>query len=138
MTASFLPEFAASLERDRREAWRLVSAAGVLLAAALVTLVLAAEGICGLIWLVAGDSPGMRLSLGLTAAMLPYTVFICPAALVAATLQSLGEFRLPALVPSVLNICWLVGAWFIAPRITTDPAGQAYVMAGCVLAARLS
>jgi putative peptidoglycan lipid II flippase len=133
MTASFLPEFAASLERDRREAWRLVSAAGVLLAAALVAIVLAAEGICGLVWLVAGDSPGMRLSLGLTAAMLPYTVFICLAALVAATLQSLGEFRLPALVPSVLNICWLFGAWCIAPRITADHQGQAYVMAGCVL-----
>lgn len=133
MTASFLPELAASLERDRREAWRLVSAAAVLLAAALVAIVLAAEGICGLVWLVAGDSPGMRLSLGLTAAMLPYTIFICLAALVAATLQSLGEFRLPALVPSVLNICWLVGAWFIAPRITADHQGQAYVMAGCVL-----
>jgi len=133
MTASFLPEFAASLERDRREAWRLVSAAGVLLAAALLALVLAAEGICGLIWLVAGDSPGMRLSLGLTAAMLPFTVFICLAALAAATLQSLGEFRLPALVPAVLNICWLVGAWFIAPRLTADPHRQAYVMAGCVL-----
>jgi putative peptidoglycan lipid II flippase len=133
MTASYLPEFAANLERNRQSAWKLLSAAGVLLAAALVALVLAAEGICGLLWLVSGDSPGVRLSLGLTAAMLPYTVFICLAALAAATLQALGEFRLPALVPSVLNICWLIGAWFIAPRITADRQQQAYVMAGCVL-----
>jgi len=133
MTASYLPVFAADLERDRQSAWKLVSAAGVLLAVTLVLLTLAAEGVCGLLWLIYSDSPGMRLSLGLTAAMLPYTVFICLAALVAATLQSLGEFRLPALVPSVLNVCWLVGAWFIAPRITADPGGQAYVMAGCVL-----
>jgi putative peptidoglycan lipid II flippase len=133
MTASYLPEFAASLERDRQSAWKLLSAAGVLLAAGLVALVLAAEGICGLLWLVYGDSPGMKLSLGLTAAMLPYTVFICLAALAAATLQSLGEFRLPALVPSVLNICWLVGAWFVAPRITADCRQQVYIMAGCVL-----
>ena len=80
MTASYLPEFAANLERDRQSAWKLLSAAGVLLAAALVALVLAAEGICGLLWLVSGDSSGVRLSLGLTAAMLPYTVFICLAA----------------------------------------------------------
>jgi putative peptidoglycan lipid II flippase len=133
MTASYLPVFAAELERDRRSAWRLASAAGVLLAAVLLLLTLAAEGICGLLWLINGDSPGMRLSLGLTATMLPYTVFICLAALAAATLQSLGEFRLPALVPSVLNICWLVGAWWIAPRITPDRQGQAYMMAGCVL-----
>ena len=133
MTASYLPVFTADLERDRRSAWRLASAAAVLLAATLVLLTLAAEGICGLLWLIYGDSPGMRLSLGLTATMLPYTVFICLAALAAATLQSLGEFRLPALVPSVLNICWLVGAWFIAPRITADRQGQAYIMAGCVL-----
>src|SRR5882672_8002373 len=133
MTASYLPEFAANLERDRQSAWRLLSAAGVLLAAALVVLVLAAEGICGLLWLVYGDSPGMRLSLGLTATMLPYTIFICLAALAAATLQALGEFRLPAIVPSVLNICWLVGAWFIAPQVTADSRQQAYIMAGCVL-----
>jgi putative peptidoglycan lipid II flippase len=133
MTASYLPEFAAELERDRQAAWRLASAAGILLAVVLVLLTLAAEGVCGLLWLIYGDSPAMRLSLGLTATMLPYTVFICLAALAAATLQSLGEFRLPALVPSVLNICWLIGAWFIARRITTDRQGQAYVMAGCVL-----
>ncbi len=133
MTASYLPVFTEDLERDRRSASRLASAAAVFLAAALVLLTLAAEGICGLLWLIYGDSAGMRLSLGLTATMLPYTVFICLAALAAATLQSLGEFRLPALVPSVLNICWLVGAWFIAPRITADRQGQAYIMAGCVL-----
>ncbi len=133
MTASYLPEFAAELERDRRAAWRLASAAAVLLGLILVALVLMAEGICGALWLLYGDSPGMRLSLGLTAALLPYTVLICLAALAAATLQSLGEFRLPALVPSVLNICWLVGAWFVAPRLTADPQRQAFVMAGCVL-----
>ena len=36
-------------------------------------------------------------------------------------------------MPSVLNVCWLVTAWFIAPRISSDPGVQAYVMAVCVL-----
>src|SRR6516164_4817814 len=35
MTASYLPVFAAELERDRRSAWRLASAVGLMLAAAL-------------------------------------------------------------------------------------------------------
>jgi putative peptidoglycan lipid II flippase len=58
---------------------------------------------------------------------------ICLAALATATLQTLGEFRLPAAVPSILNLCWIAGAWFIAPRVTADREGQAFVMAGCVL-----
>ena len=39
-----------------QSAWKLLSAAAVLLGAALVVLVLAAEGICGLLWLLYGDS----------------------------------------------------------------------------------
>ena len=77
----------------------------------------------------------MRLSLGLTAAMLPYTVFICLAALAAATLQSLGEFRFAS--GSALGAQYLLArrGIVIAPgRITTDcRQGQVYIMAGCVL-----
>ena len=133
MTASFLPQFTADSQRDRQSAWQLATAAGLLLAVALMLLTLLAEGICGLLWVVGGETAGLRLTLGLTAVMLPYTVFICLAALAAATLQALGEFRLPALVPSVLSIVWIVGAWCIAPRITADRRQQAYIMAGCVL-----
>jgi len=133
MTASYLPVLAADLERDRRSAWKMVSLAITTLTAALALLVLVAEGVCGVLRLAYGDLPGMRLVLGLTAVMLPYTVFICLAALASATLQALGEFRLPALVPSVLNICWLATAWFIAPRVSSDAGVQAYVMGVCVL-----
>ncbi len=133
MTASFMPVLAANLERDRRAAWKLVSVAMTTLAAALALLVLVAEGVCGLMLVVCGEQPGMRLLLGLTAAMLPYTVFICLAAMVSATLQALGEFSLPAIAPAILNLSWLIGAWFIAPRISSDPQTQAYVMAGCVV-----
>ncbi len=133
MTASFVPVLAEDLHRDRRSAWKLVTAAAVTLAAILSAITLLAELICGLLWLAWGDEPGMRLVLGLTAAMLPYTVLICLAALATATLQTLGEFRLPAAIPSVLNICWLIGAWFIAPRVTASAEGQAFIMSGCVL-----
>ena len=39
MTASYLPEFAATLEHNRQSAWELLSTTGVLLAAALIVLV---------------------------------------------------------------------------------------------------
>ncbi len=133
MTASYLPVLTADLETDRKAAWKLVSAAAVALSVVLLGVTIVAEGICWLMWAAWGDQPGMRLVLGLTATMLPYTVLICVAALVTATLQALGEFRLPAMVPSVMNVCWLACAWLIAPRVTSDPHGQAFVMAGCVL-----
>ncbi len=133
MTASYVPVLAEGLERDPRGAWKLVSSAAVCLSLALLALTLLAEFVCAMLWRLWGDEPSMRLLLGLTAAMLPYAVLICLAALATATLQTLGEFRLPATVPSILNLCWILGAWFIAPRITADRQQQAFVMAGCVL-----
>jgi putative peptidoglycan lipid II flippase len=133
MTASYLPVLAEDLEQDRRRAWKLVSLATTALLVTLALLVVLAEGVCWGLRLAYGDLPGMRLVLGLTAVMLPYTIFICLAAMASATLQTLQEFRVPAMIPSVMNVCWLATAWFIAPRISSDTAAQAYVMAWCVL-----
>jgi putative peptidoglycan lipid II flippase len=133
MTASYLPVLAEDLEQDRRRAWKLVSLATTTLLATLALVVVLAEAVCWGLRLAYGDLPGMRLVLGLTAVMLPYTIFICLAAMASATLQTLHEFRVPAMIPSVMNVCWLVTAWLIAPRISSDTAVQAYVMAWCVL-----
>ena len=135
MTASYLPVLAEDLEQDRRRAWKLVSLATTTLLATLALVVVLAEAVCWGLRLAYGDSPGMRLVLGLTAVMLPYTIFICLAAMASATLQTLHEFRVPAMIPSVMNVCWLVTAWFIAPRISSDTAVQA-VCDGLVRAGR--
>jgi len=57
------------------------------------------------------------------------------ALLLAATLQCLSEFRVPALAPTLLNLCWLVGAWGVAPWFAGDREAQAYVIAIAVLVA---
>jgi len=138
LAASYLPVLSAQLERDRAAAWQLVSVTMVWLTVLLVGLALAAEGLLGLVWLIWGDVPRVELLVGLAALMMPYMVFICLAAQVAATLHSLSHFSVPALVPTLLNICWLLGAWVAAPRLAPDdPQGQAYVLAVCVLAAGL-
>ncbi len=135
LAASYLPVFTAVLEKDRRRAWQLASVTMTWLAVFLTVLLLAAEAVCGLIWLAWGDMPGMGLLLGLTATMLPYMVWICLAAQVAATLHALSHFATSALAPALLNICWLIAVWAVAPRFAPDQHSQAYVLAGAVLVA---
>jgi putative peptidoglycan lipid II flippase len=135
LAASYIPVLTHLLEHDRKTAWQLASVLLACLTLLLTFLLLVGEAICGLIWLVWGDVPGMGLLLGLTAAMLPYAVLICVAAQVAATLQSLSHFAAPALAPTLLNLCWLFGVWVIAPSFAPDKHAQAYVLAACVVAA---
>ena len=77
----------------------------------------------------------MSLLLGLAAVMLPYMFFICLAAQFAATLHVLSHFSTPALTPTLLNIVWLFGAWFVAPYFSGNEVAQAYILAICVVIA---
>jgi putative peptidoglycan lipid II flippase len=137
LAASYLPVLTRLLENDRRQAWQLASVLLTCLALLLTVILLIGEGVCGLIWVLGGDVPGMGLLLGLTATMLPYAVFICLAAQVSATLHALSHFAAPALAPTLLNLCWLFGVWVVAPWFAPDKEAQAYVLAVCVLVAGL-
>ena len=133
LAASYLPVLSAELEQSRAAAWRLASVTMTWLALLLTALVAIAEGVCGLVWLVWGDLPGMGLLLGLTAVMMPYMLLICLAAQAAATLQALSHFSIPALAPILLNVCWLIAIGWVAPRFAPSPAAGAYVVAVAVL-----
>ena len=135
LAASYLPVLSAELERDRRAAWQLASVVFTWLAILLACLVALGEVACGLVWLFWSDVPGVGLLVGLAAVMMPYMLFICLAAQVAATLHACSRFGLPALVPIVLNVSWLVGALLIAPRFAPDQEAQAYVLAFSILTA---
>jgi putative peptidoglycan lipid II flippase len=134
LATSYLPVLAAELERDRDAGLRLAAAVLWRLAGLLTLLVLAGEAVCGCLWLASG--PGdTRLLVGLTAAMLPYLWFICLAAQLSATLHALGKFRLPALAASLLNVCWLISALWVAPYVAQTAAGRAFVLAGSIVVA---
>jgi putative peptidoglycan lipid II flippase len=133
LAVSYLPVVTTQLEHDRHRAWQLVSVALSLLAVVLTAIVLLAEGVLGVAWLVWGDLPGVGLLLGLVAVLLPYMVLICLAAQVAATLQALTHFSTPAWAPSLLNVCWLLAAWLVAPHFAQSQTAQAYVIAVAVL-----
>lgn len=135
LTASYLPVFTAAHHRDPREAWGLTSVLLSWLAVLLTLVVVLGEGIYLAIYLLAGDAPGMGLVASLGATLLPYLVLVCIAAQLSATLTALGHFGLPALVPTVLNVCWLFAVWFVAPRFAPDREAQALVIAVAVLVA---
>ena len=131
LAASYLPVLSAELEHDRRSAWRLASVTLTWLTVVLVVLLLLAEGLFALLYAVS-DVPQTRLLVGLAATMMPYMVFICLTAQLAATLHALSHFTMPAVAPILLNVCWLAGVWLIAPYFESK-AAQAYVIAVCVL-----
>ena len=133
LAASYLPVLTEKLESDRHDAWRLVSVALTLFAIVLAGLVVVGELVCLVAWYFRGGDPELALLIGLTAMLLPYVLFICIAAQISATLHALGRFGLPAFIPIVLNIAWIVAAVFIAPTVSDDKATQAYVLAAAVL-----
>jgi putative peptidoglycan lipid II flippase len=137
LTAAFMPVFVAERERSLSEAWKLTSAVLVWLAGVLLIIVLVAEAFLGIVYLVASDNGVVTRLLGFVAASLPYVISICIASLIAAVLQSLGRFTVPALAPAVLNVCWLAGALFIAPYFAPDKVAQAWVLILCIQVAGL-
>jgi putative peptidoglycan lipid II flippase len=139
LSATFLPVFARQLENDdspgRPSAWQLASAVFALLAAGLSLLVIVGEVLLlVLAWSFAGPSD-TQLMLGLTAVMLPYALLICLAAQVTAVLHAVGHFTWPALVPVVLNVCWIASIWLVDPWFEPDRVKQAYALAVCVIIA---
>ncbi len=133
LAASFIPVFTAEFERDSRRAWQLTSVVATWLAIALGGITLVGAAAAGAVWWLAdGDGATARLA-GLIAVLLPYMVFICLAAQAAAALQALSRFRVAAASTSLLNVCWLAAAWFVAPRFAGDKLAQAYVIAAAIV-----
>ena len=132
LTASFLPVFTAMWEKDRPQAWQLASVLLTWLSGALLGLVLLGELICWLVWQTADVNTSLPLLAGLTATMLPYMAPVCLAAQVSAMLNAMGHFRVPALAPLLLNVCWIAAAG-LAPYFTDDKQWQAYGLASAIV-----
>ena len=133
LATSYLPVLTAELERNRRSAWQLVSVLMTVLAVLLAALVILGELLCAAAWWWLGEVHGVRLLAGLSAALLPYLLLVCLSVQISTTLQALGHFRWPAIAPLLLNVCWLVAAWWVAPRFSPDKVAQAYVLAAAVV-----
>jgi putative peptidoglycan lipid II flippase len=129
LTASYLPVLTEQLENDPLTARHLSSVVVSLLAMFLTLLVAVGELLCGLIWLIWGDVPGVGLLMGLSGVMLPYVVLICVAAQLSTMLYAAHHFTVPALAPTMLNVVWLLTAWIGYKCFPESQVAQAYLLA---------
>lgn len=133
LTTAFLPVFVEDLrERGRESATRVTWAVFVCLGLVLTGLILVVEAIIWSLDWVIPLSPEAKLLRNLTALLTPYVLLICLAAQLGAVLNALGRFVWPALVPSVLNLVWLLTLWWLVP-LWPNEVTQIYVTAISVL-----
>ena len=112
------PESAAAETAARTHAAnRLFSLCATALVIVLGGAVLLGWGICRLAPAVTELSEKAALFVGLLNIMLPYVLLICLAALFSAALQVHRRFGVPALMPVVLNVCWIAGIFLLCPGL---------------------
>jgi len=135
LSVGFIPVFARLWNSNRRKAWIFASAILTYFFVALTILVVIGEILC-LIGILLFPYPSkVYIVSELSALMLPYLILICLAAIMAASLQTLGEFLIPSLIPTILNLVWLFGILVIAPFWTDDPLVRCLLLTGCILCA---
>lgn len=80
------------------------------------------------------DPPKYALFREYLTALLPYVIFICLAALQAGTLNCWSRFGLPALMPALANLIWILALVYIwQSGLRSQPHTAVMVMAGAVL-----
>lgn len=134
LAAGVVPTIAQALQQDRTQAWRMAGALLAWVGGLAAAAVLLGEIGCAVLGWGWDPAPETTLALRLGAVLMPYVVLASLAALLAANLQCLAEFALPAVAPMLLNLCWLAAAWLIAPHFASKES-QAYVLAVSVLVA---
>ncbi|QDT44318.1 Lipid II flippase MurJ [Gimesia alba] len=116
LSTAFLPTYIRELEQKGRESsWRLVTAVLFWLMVFSVLVVTAGETLLIMLSSLAEPGSEARLLYWLSGLLLPYLILICLAAQVNATLHALNHFSIPALMPTILNLFWMMGIWLIAP-----------------------
>ena len=116
LSTAFLPTYIRELEQKGRESsWRLVTAVLFWLMVFSVLVVTAGETLLILLSSLAEPGSEARLLYWLSGLLLPYLILICLAAQVNATLHALNHFSIPALMPTILNLFWMMGIWLMAP-----------------------
>jgi len=126
-SASFVPIFSATLEKDgREEAIKFAEEAFACLAITLLLFVGLIEIFTpALIYTIAngfsGDEAKFTLAVTLTRFTFPFILFISLVSLLAGVLNSLGKFAETAAAPIILNLC-LISALLYASEMMDTPA----------------
>ena len=128
LTSAFLPVFSEEFSlRGEEAALKLASKTMSWLVITLLLLVAVGSTACLVAMSLGNVSSKTYLALGLMATMMPYLLLICVTAFLGAILNARQHFLAPALAPIVLNICWLIGIFLLAPLF--GPTRQHWIYA---------
>jgi putative peptidoglycan lipid II flippase len=114
---AFVPLLAASRERDGDDATRVLldAVATVLTWALLATVTVGIVGAPVLVWAMAAGLAAFDEAVFMTRLMFPYIACMSLVALAAGVLNTWRRFAVPAATPVLLNLSWIVAAWWGAP-----------------------
>jgi putative peptidoglycan lipid II flippase len=134
---AFVPLLAARRRGQGDEASHaFVAEVATALASALLLLsVLGVLAAPALIWLMASGLPaaGHDLAVALTRMMFPYIAFMSMVALCAGVLNTWQRFAVPAATPTLLNLCMVGVAWWLAPALAARGVAPIYALATGVM-----
>ena len=138
LSSAFIPVFTDLIvNKGRGEAFNMARSAFRLLSLMLIIIAVIGIIIAPLIvrFIAPGfDTPKFALTVALTRLMFPYIIFIGMAALCMGILNVLGNFAVPALAPTLLNVAIIGSVLFLAPSFQTPVTGLALgVLIGGVL-----
>lgn len=130
---AFVPILAASRTRDGDAATHsLIDAVTtVLIWVLLAVSVLGVAGAPVLVWLMAAglDETGFDAAVVMTRWMFPYIGCMSLVALSAGILNTWKRFAVPAATPVILNLCVILAAWTLAPRLAQHGIAPIYALA---------
>ena len=132
---SFIPVFTQTWQTDRKKAWMLLTVTLFWVFLFLFAFVLVGEILCWIGIRYFNPEGKVFMTAHLLSLLLPYLILICLAAICSAALQALGQFTVSTLVPSILNIIWLLGLLVLIPLYTREPVTQCYLLTICILIA---
>ncbi|MDA9101243.1 murein biosynthesis integral membrane protein MurJ [Omnitrophica bacterium] len=136
LSGAFIPVYTETLQqKGKADAFHFANVILTVWAVGLAVFLLAAEA--GLTWLVESGHFGDRLLLTfqLLRILFPYLFLISLFAIVTGVLHSHRRFFSPALSPVILNVVWIAGILWVAPRAGSLPAQQLHGLAWCLLGA---
>src|SRR4030065_2286772 len=114
-SAAFIPIFTEHIEkRGRAEALAFANIIATALVIIVGSIVLVGEGAFFTIPKIFQMQEKWQLVFKLLMIMFPYVFFVCLVAFMAAALDTLGHFLMPAPAPIAMNVCWILGA-ILAP-----------------------
>ena len=133
LSSAIVPVFSDVLEREGQSgAFRFFNQVLAHLLLALVIII--SLGMILMAWAAGGDFLPERWSMGagLAVWLMPYTLFICLAAIISAGLNLVGRFAVAASTPILLNLA-MIGALAAGLCLDSDAARLVYWLCGGVL-----